>query len=142
MIDLAKIAVKAISDAEIVADEISIDRPKKIEFYDQTTIIVTEKESVLNDEHADDEDEPTGDIYTTTLQIIVMAKDRATAKQVAFDAMKAALTALRSKVDRDNGPIWAVWKGNKSCGPASFGGVFLDCASASREIFVSNSTEP
>ena len=142
MIDLALFVRDALRNAPTVeADEICVDYPESYEFYDQTTIVISERESTLADEFADPYVDKSNLIYATPIEIHVMAKDRATARRIRRRAETAAMAALIRLVDRDNGPVWAVWWGNKSCGPASLGGVYLGCTGAKREIIVSNSIE-
>jgi len=142
MIDLAVIVADAIrKQLGNKVDDVCVDFPQNTKWAEQTTIVVMERDSVLNDDHADEYNEYPG-IYTTTLVIHVMAKDRKKAKEIRFAAEKIGYLTLNQLVDRDNGPVWAVWYGNKRCGQATLGNISLESTGATREMIVSNSIEP
>jgi hypothetical protein len=136
-IDFSQIAFEAVQPLKNSVDEIAIDIPSDLRFDKRTMILVGESD------HEPNESDLTVQAYwISTIEILVMGPDRTRCRDLCLQAFQLIAEKFYSMIDRENGPIHDIARGNKYIGAAAFGGVLIDGYGARRTLLIHNTLEP
>ena len=138
MHDLTEIAFEAVQPLIDQVNEICMDKPSRHDFGERYVIIVSE--DVTHQCRENDLDRFA--YWYSGVEVMVCGPDKTKCKQLCFDAFDLMIRRFNELIDRSNGPIYGLTRGEKEIGVAYQGWIPIDGYSVSRKLYIHNSIDP
>ena len=136
--DLTDIAFDAVQSLKDEVNEIAKDKPSRHDFSDRYVLIVSEDV----DSQCRENDLDKFSYWYSGVDVTVCGPDKTQCKSLCFLAFDLIIHRFTELIDRSEGPIYGLSRGDKSIGIATFGGFPIDGYCARRTLFVHNSLDP